>query len=191
MGSDYLWLTYLGLTAEDINNSYGPRTSGKIAGVYDEFFFDNVASAAGQPVVKKNYVATEEGQAFLGNPENSQAGEVYEVNGGERIIYQPNETHPWNHFSTTSTGHAIDFYDMTFAGYDNLVAIGEDGQTWMFKEWFSFVALIGFFLLFIPLILLLTKLPFLKNIYTEKPTALPTPKTTGSNVASYILLIFG
>ncbi|SES90099.1 Serine aminopeptidase, S33 [Oceanobacillus limi] len=190
-GSDYWWLTLLGYTDEDINNSYGPRTSGKVAGQYDEFFFDREAEMASEPVVKKDYVNTEEGQGFLGNPENPQAGEVYQVDDGKRVIYQPNETHPWNHFSKTSTGYAIDFYDMTFADYDNLVTIGKDGQSWVFKEYSSFIALIGFFLLFIPMILLLAKLPFFKYIYTKKPEALPGPKTPGAKVASYILLIFG
>lgn len=191
-GSDYWWLTILGYDEEDINDSYGPRTSGKVAGKYDEFFFDQEAMISSQPVVEKDYVSTEEGQGFLGNPENPEASELYEVDGGTRVIYQPNETHPWNHFSKTSTGHAVDFYDMTFSDYDHLVTIGEDGQTWMFKELSSFIALIGFFLLFIPVILLLAKLPLFKNIYTKRPNdILPVPKTNGGKVASYILLIIG
>ncbi|MFP8782660.1 alpha/beta fold hydrolase [Planococcus plakortidis] len=191
MGSDYQWLKTLGYTDEEINASYGPRMSGKIAGVYDEFFFDAEASAAGQPVVKKDYVSTAEGLGFLGGLESAQAGEFYEVDGAQRIIYQPNETHPWNHFSQQSTAHAIDFYDAAFAEYGNLVAIGDEGQTWMWKEWFSFVALIGFFFLFIPVINLLTKLPFFNWVYTERPAALSAPKTHGAKLAGYILLIVG
>ncbi|ANU21488.1 hypothetical protein BBI15_15525 [Planococcus plakortidis] len=191
MGSDYQWLKTLGYTDEEINASYGPRMSGKIAGVYDEFFFDAEASAAGQPVVKKDYVSTAEGLGFLGGLESAQAGEFYEVDGAQRIIYQPNETHPWNHFSQQSTAHAIDFYDAAFAEYGDLVAIGDEGQTWMWKEWFSFVALIGFFFLFIPVINLLTKLPFFNWVYTERPASLSAPKTHGAKLAGYILLIFG
>lgn len=191
MGSDYQWLKSLGYTIEDINNSYGPRPSGKIAGQYDEFFFDAEAAAAGTPVVKKNYAATEEGMSFLGNPEKPEAGKVYEVNGGERIIYQPNETHPWNHFSKTSTGYAIDFYDRAFAGYNGSLTVDSDGQTWMFKEWFSFVALIGFFLLFVPVVSLLSRLPFLNSIYTGRPEPLPAPKTNGAKLAGLILIVVG
>ncbi|MGX7596745.1 alpha/beta fold hydrolase [Planococcus plakortidis] len=191
MGSDYQWLKTLGYTDEEINASYGPRMSGKIAGVYDEFFFDAEASAAGQPVVKKDYVSTAEGLGFLGGLESAQAGEFYEVDGAQRIIYQPNETHPWNHFSQQSTAHAIDFYDAAFAEYGDLVAIGDEGQTWMWKEWFSFVALIGFFFLVIPVINLLTKLPFFNWVYTERPAALSAPKTHGAKLAGYILLIVG
>ena len=191
MGSDYQWVKTLGYSDEDINNSYGPRTSGKIAGNYDEFFFDAEAAAAGASVVKKDYVSTEEGKGFLGAQESPVAGEIYEVNGGKRVIYQPNEIHPWNHFSKESTGYAVDFYDMTFADYSNIVTVDENGQTWAFKEWFSFVALIGFIMLFIPIVLLLSKLPFFSNIYTKKPAALPEPKTNGAKLAGYLLLLVG
>lgn len=191
MGSDYQWVKTLGFTDEDINNSYGPRPSGKIAGVYDEFFFNAEAAAAGQSVVKKDYVSTAEGLGFLGGLETAQAGEFYDVNGGQRIIYQPNETHPWNHFSKQSTAYAIDFYDTAFAEYGDVVTIGEDGQTWVWKEWFSFVALIGFFLLFIPVIRLLTKLPFFNWVYTARPAALASPQTSGEKLTGYIILLVG
>ncbi|WP_433745837.1 serine aminopeptidase domain-containing protein [Falsibacillus pallidus] len=191
MGSDYQWLKALGYKEDDINNAYGPRTSGKIAGQYDEFFFNADVTAAGGTVVKKNYVGTAEGKGFLGNPEKPEAGKVYEVDEGKRIIYQPNETHPWNHFSQTSTGYAIDFYEMAFAGYKDHVKAGNKHQTWMFKEWFSFVALIGFLLLFIPVITLLSKLPFLKSIYTANPEVLPAPKTNGEKLAGLLLVVFG
>lgn len=190
VGSDYQWVKTLGYTEEEINSSYGPRWSGKIAGQYDEFFFDGEATAAGQPVVKKNYVGTPEGQAFLGNPENAVAGQVYDVDGGKRVIYQPNETHPWNHFSKKTTAYAIDFYDMAFADYSHLVQVGEDGQTWMYKEWFSFVALIGFFMFFIPVIMYLSKLPFFKNIYSTKPAPLPEPQTNGGKLAGWLISVF-
>lgn len=191
MGSDYQWVKTYGYSVEEILASYGPRYAGKIAGIYDEFFFKPEAASAGQPVVKKDYVGHEEGQAFLGNPESPQAGVPYEVGDGVRVIYQPNEIHPWNHFSKTTTGYAIDFYDMAFAEYSDLVKVGEDGQTWMFKEWFSFVALIGFFLLFIPVINLLSKLPFFNSIKTERPEALPEPKTPGQKLTSLFLVLFG
>lgn len=190
MGSDYQWLKVLGFDDEAINQAYGPRLSGKVAGQYDEFFFDAAAAGAGKSVVKKDYVGTEEGQGFLGNPENPVAGKIYEVDGGKRVIYQPNETHPWNHFSKESTGDAISFYDMAFADYGDLVKIDEAGQSWMFKEFASFVALIGFFMLFIPVILLLSKLPFFNSIYTAKTVPLPEPKTDGSKLTRYLLIVF-
>ncbi|WJY26396.1 alpha/beta fold hydrolase [Sporosarcina trichiuri] len=191
MGSDYQWLKTMGLTDEDINKAYGPRPSGKVAGQYDEFFFNADDAVPGQSVVKKDYVATAEGKGFLGNPEKAEAGEVYDVDGGKRVIYQPNETHPWNHFSKESTGDAIGFYDMAFAEYGDLVEVGETGQSWVFKEYASFVAMIGFFLLFIPLIVLLSRLPFFKKVHTAKALPLAEPKTDGSKLTRYLLLVFG
>ncbi|WP_257125440.1 alpha/beta hydrolase family protein [Bhargavaea cecembensis] len=190
-GSDYWWLTTMGYTPEQINAAYAGRPTGKIAGRYDEFFFDRDAELASRTVVEKDYVNTEEGSGFLGNPENPQAGVLYEVDGGKRVIYQPNETHPWNHFSKTATGDAIDFYDAAFQDYSGLVTIGEDGQTWMYKEYASFIALIGFFLFFMPFILLLSKLPFFKGIRTPQPRITATPKSAGAKAANYALLIFG
>lgn len=191
LGSDYQWLKAMGLTDEDINKTYGPRPSGKVAGEYDEFFFNADDAVPGQTVVKKNYVATAEGQGFLGNPEKAEAGKVYDVDGGKRVIYQPDETHPWNHFSKESTGDAIGFYDMAFADYSDLVEVGKSGQSWVFKEFASFVAMIGFFLLFVPLILLLSKLPFFKSIYTAKALPLAAPKTDGAKLTRYLLIVFG
>ncbi|WP_042454632.1 alpha/beta hydrolase family protein [Neobacillus dielmonensis] len=191
MGSDYLWLHALKNTDEDINNSYGPRTSGKVAAQYDEFFFDAAAEATGKTVVKKNYVGTPEGSGFLGNPKNPQAGQFYDVNGGKRIVYQPAETHPWNHFSKEATSDAIDFYNTAFSDYSDLVSVDKSGQTWMYKEFFEFIALIGFFLLFIPLIMLISKLPFFNKIYTKKPEPLSVPTTNGAKAANYLIVLFG
>lgn len=189
MGSDYQWIYALGYDLDDIANAYGPRTAGKIAGTYDEFFFN--PEAQGRTVTEKNYIETEEAQAFLGNPENPSVGEFYEASEGQRIIYQPEETHPWNHFSMTTTDHLIGFYDEAFAEYSDVVETGNTSQSWMYKEWFSFVALIGFFLLFVPIVKLLLKVPFLSETIVEKPNALPAPKTDSEKTSNLVMIIFG
>lgn len=191
MGSDYQWIYALGYESEDIVGSYGPRTAGKIAGTYDEFFFDPVATAQGQSVIEKDYISTEEAQAFLGNPENPSVGEFYDFDGGKRILYQPEETHPWNHISMTTTGHLINFYDEAFAEYSDLVETDQSNQSWMFKEWFSFVALIGFFLLFVPVVKLLLKIPYLSNAIIKKPENLPVPESDGKKTTNLITVLFG
>ncbi|MFC4737180.1 serine aminopeptidase domain-containing protein [Bacillus daqingensis] len=191
MGSDYQWIYALEYELEDIVAAYGPRTAGKIAATYDEFFFDPEAAAEERPVQRKNYIETEEAQAFLGNPDTPEQGEFFENNQGQRVIYQPEEIHPWNHFSMTTTGHAIEFYDEAFADYSEVVQIGESGQSWMYKEWFSFVALIGFFLLFVPSIRLLTQAPVLSNVNVKAPEAVPVPKSDGEKAANLILILFG
>ncbi|AOM83591.1 alpha/beta fold hydrolase [Salisediminibacterium beveridgei] len=190
MGSDYQWIYSLEYELDEIVNAYGPRTAGKIAATYDEFFFDPEAAAEERPVVEKNYIETEEAQAFLGNPDDPSADQFFQVDGGERIIYQPDETHPWNHFSMTTTGHVVEFYDEAFSDYGHLVEIGESGQSWMFKEWFSFAALIGFFLLFVPAIKMLSVLPFLSKVNVKHPEALPDLKNTGEKTSNLVIILF-
>jgi hypothetical protein len=190
MGSDYQWIYALGYELDDIVAAYGPRTAGKIAGTYDEFFFSPEAAAQGKTVVEKNYITTEEAQAFLGNPEDPTVGEFYAVGDGQRIIYQPEETHPWNHFSMTTTDHVIEFYNEAFSEYE-IVETSESGQSWMYKEWFSFVALIGFFLLFVPVVQLLLKVPFLSATVVEKPKAIPAPTTDSEKISNLVMIIFG
>lgn len=93
--------------------------------------------------------------------------------GGQRIIYQPREIHPWNHFSTASTKDAIEFYATAFADQSGLVQnIASTSQIWYWKEVFELVALVGFLLMLAPLALLLMKLPFLSN--AKQAVAAPT-----------------
>lgn len=91
----------------------------------------------------------------------------------------------------TTTDHLIGFYDEAFADYSGVVEIGDSGQSWMYKEWFSFIALIGFFLLFVPIIKLLVKVPFLSNAIVDKKEALPVPKTYSEKTSNLIMILFG
>ncbi len=90
-------------------------------------------------------------------------------NGGRRVIYEPWEIHPWNHFSFETTRYQISFYTKAFQGYTSPnqknVGLGPENQRWMLKEYSEFLALIGFFLLFVPLITALIKLP----IFFQRP----------------------
>ena len=175
MGADYSWTSYLGLDEEAAVATFGGRTIGKICGQYDEFFF-----AADEPPTKsgtvyhKDYVATTAGKTLL-EQEAPQADTWYTgSDGGQRIIYQPSEIHPWNHFSTASTKDAIEFYATAFADQSGLVQnIASTSQIWYWKEVFELVALVGFLLMLAPLALLLMKLPFLSN--AKQAVAAPTP----------------
>ncbi len=154
VGADFLWTSYLEVTGEVAGAAMGPRVSGKIAGHFDEFFFDMAAAAEGRSVTYKDYILQPEGMAFLGNPENPEPGIFYTLeNGGQRVIYTPNETHPWNHFSKETTANQIDFYQKAFEGDLSTaqVYLNAENQTWFLKELFEGIAMIGFFLLFVPL----------------------------------------
>jgi len=178
-GSDYQWSSYLGLTPEVAAANHGGRIVGKVAAQYDEFFFNPDAGAAGT-VVKKDFVSTAAGKTFL-EQEAGEPGVWYDAaDGGKRIVYQPAETHPWNHFSKTTTGHAVEFYNTAFEGYNeglNLLPGGD--QIWIYKELFELVALIGLMLAVVPVVMLLTKLPFLSGAKTE--ALAPAASVSGVN----------
>ena len=64
----------------------------------------------------------------------------------------------------------IDFYAHAFNGVTSPnqtnVNLDSGNQIWWAKEAFNFVALIGFFLMIVPLITLLIRLPFLRKTVT-------------------------
>lgn len=186
MGSDFSYTAWLGLTAEGAAAAGGGRTMGKVAAQFDEFFFNPDEGGAGT-VIKKNYVGTTQGKTWL-EQEAPEAGVWYETSdGGKRIIYQPYETHPWNHFSTTSTGYVVEFYTEAFADYNaNLNNLPADDQVWLWKEIFSCVALVGLMLMVVPCIMLIVKLPFFSKAVTG--TVAPMKSTAG--VGTFAILLF-
>lgn len=196
MGSDYSWSSYLGINSDVAFAAYGPRTVGIIAAHYDEFFFDSEASKSGKTVIFKDYINKPEGRGFLGNPENPIEGLMYSLeNGGRRVIYEPWEIHPWNHFSFETTRYQISFYTKAFQGYTSPnqknVGLGPENQRWMLKEYSEFLALIGFFLLFVPLISILMKLPFFSKAITNPALVVEAPKNRLTKTIYWIFFIFG
>lgn len=165
-GSDFGYSGIFGVTAEVFDQSAGGRILGKVAAQYDEFFFGAPEDPAGT-VRKKNYVATPDGKTFL-QQESGEANTWYETSdGGARIIYEPAQTHPWNHFSKTTTGYAIEFYTKAFEGYqDGIRQIPAGDQIWQFKEASECVALVGFILFLLAVAKTLIALPFFSGANT-------------------------
>ena len=162
---------------------------GKVAAQYDEFFF-NAPDAPAGTVRHKDYVSTPEGMAFLEQTEPAKANTWYNTtDGGKRIIYQPAQTHPWNHFSKNTTAYAVDFYNTAFADYaKDINAIDANKQVWQFKELFECVALVGFVFLIIGVASLLIELPFFNKAKSElKP--LPSVEGAGSKFGTFALLL--
>lgn len=189
-GSDFSYTAWLGVTADVAAANGGGRTMGKVAAQYDEFFF-NADDNKGGTVVKKNYVATTQAKTWL-EQENPEAGTWYETSdGGKRIVYQPAETHPWNHFSTTTTGYAIEFYNTAFADYNaKLNPAGSSDQIWLWKEIFECVALIGLMLAVVPVIMLILCLPFFSKAKTGAIKPLPSVSTPTGKLAAFAVLCF-
>lgn len=157
-------------------------------------------------VVYKDWVRTQTGQYYLGNGTNLEAGKEYtagefydvylDANGaytdeasatyhGQRVVYTPSGTHPWNHFSTEVTNNMIEFYteafdyQMTEAGITTGFEPTEKaGQIWWLKEASEFVAMIGLFLAIIPAITLLLKVPFFKKVVTNNGEVVEVEETS-------------
>lgn len=159
-GSDFGYSSFVGVSAEAFNAAGGGRFLGKVAAQYDEFFF-GAPDEKGGSVRKKNYVATPDGLTFL-QQETAEAETWYDTSdGGRRIIYQPAETHPWNHFSKTTTSHVVDFYTTAFAAYNTgIKQIAPGSQIWQLKEACELIALVGFVLFILAIARLLLALPF-------------------------------
>ena len=165
-GSDFGYSGIFGVTADVFNQAGGGRTLVKVAAQYDEFFFGAPDDPAGT-VRKKNYVATPDGQTFLQRTDG-QPNTWYDTSdGGKRIIYQPAQPHPWNHFSKKTTANAIEFYTTAFANYqDGIKNIAATSQVWQWKELCECVALVGFILFLLAIAKLLIGLPFFSNANT-------------------------
>ena len=188
-GSDFSYTGFVGVDVAAADALGGGRTQGKVAAQYDEFFF-NAPDAPDGTVRKKDYVSTPDGLAFLQQAEGAKANTWYETSdGGKRIVYEPAQTHPWNHFSKTTTANAVEFYTEAFKDYNqDINTIDANKQVWQLKEIFECVALVGFVFFIIGLASLLIELPFFNKVKTElKP--LPSIEGTGSKIGTFALLL--
>ncbi len=189
-GSDFLYTGFFGVDVAAADALGGGRTMGKVAAQYDEFFFNNPADPSGT-VRHKDYVSTPDGLAFLQQTESAQANTWYNTSdGGKRIIYEPAQTHPWNHFSKNTTAYAVEFYTEAFKDYNTGIKnIAPTNQLWQWKEFFECVALVGFVLLILGLASLLIELPFFSKAKSPDVLApLPSVSGTSAKFGTFALL---
>ncbi len=206
--------------ADQLIAAFGSRTVGVVAAHYDEFFFGkgddektDAEKAVKGTVVYKDYPATNAGKMFLGLTADDPAGveqTFYTVESGElkagdavvrpsqvgeHIVYTPEQTHPWNHFSGTATKDLINFYQHAFDGVTTAsmsnAGLASTNQIWQWKELFNLVALIGFFLLIVPVAMLLMKLPLLKMAITKEVAPITAAKTPWQKLAYWLAIAVG
>lgn len=190
-GSDFMYTGLIGIDAATADALGGGRWMGKVAAQYDEFFF-NDPTVEGGTVRHKDYVSTPDGMTFLQQSEPAKANTWYDTSdGGRRIIYQPAQTHPWNHFSKDTTAYAIAFYQTAFADYNYyLKDIAPLSQIWQFKEASECAALVGFIFLIIGLATAILQLPFFKNAVTvDDLPVLAFPSGTAKWITIVVLII--
>ena len=188
-GSDFMYTAFVGVDAATADALGGGRTMGKVCAQYDEFFF-NDPTVDGGTVRHKDYVSTPDGMTFLQQSAPAQANTWYDTSdGGRRIVYEPAQTHPWNHFSATTTAYAISFYQTAFADQAALLKnIAPTSQIWQWKEAFECVALVGFVLLILAVAAIVIELPFFKLAKTGELAVQDGPKG-GKRAATWVILL--
>ncbi|MBN2540211.1 MAG: hypothetical protein JXB08_01665 [Bacilli bacterium] len=185
VGSDFRYTPFPNPTSY-----FQTRSVGMIAAHYDQFFFDNDPVVPGQSVVYKDFVSDPVGLAFLGRSDTASAGYYYLVDGGQRVIYTPDETHPNNTWSLESGGYTIEFFERAFTYQLNLsglntldsygVTTGTTGQVWWLKEGFTLIALLALIALIFPVFSLVSSAPILKKVYPEEAALVPEFKPNRS-----------
>lgn len=111
-------------------------------------------------------------------PEKQQLTEGIEIgkmygdpsNDTLRVVYNPHEIHPWQHFSHNSAGHMVEFFTTAFQ-MDNPIPL--NNQRWFAKEVFNFIGLLAAFFAIIPLATLMLELPVFVSLKNPVPAALP------------------
>ncbi len=189
-GSDFMYTGLVGIDVATADALGGGRTMGKVAAQYDEFFF-NDPTVEGGTVRHKDYVSTPDGMAFLQQSSPAKANTWYNTSdGGKRIIYEPAQTHPWNHFSTETTGYAVSFYQTAFADYSSyLKDIQPSSQVWVWKELFECVALVGFVMMIIAIANILVELPFFNKAKSDELAVQPAAKGVKAIITCCILVV--
>ena len=189
-GSDFLYTGFFGVDVAAADALGGGRTMGKVAAQYDEFFFNDPAVTGGT-VRHKDFVSTPDGLAFLQRTDSAEPNTWYPTSdGGMRIIFEPAQTHPWNHFSTTTTAHALYFYKEAFKDYSqDLNFLDPNDQIWLFKEGFECLALLGFVLLIVSLASLLIEIPGLSKARTGALEPTPSVRGGGGRFGALALIL--
>jgi pimeloyl-ACP methyl ester carboxylesterase len=140
-----------------------PRNTAVIFSLYDEF--SNLMWGAPIP---RDIVKTKKLQTLFGTTEPVEVGKVYGSieEGTARKLYMPPVTHPQAHISPEAIGNAIEWFQMTLKGGNNLPP---SDQIWMWKEFGTFVAFIGLVLFFFPYGALLLRTNFFKSLAEPLP----------------------
>ena len=188
-GSDYSYTGWLGLDAATAAENFSGRWIGKIAAQFDEFFFN--AEGDTGTVNHKDYVNTAEGAIIL-EREGALPNTWYNTSdGGHRVIYQPYETHPWNHFSLISTAHCIDFYQTAFADVApaSVKVLDINDQVWLYKELAECLALLGLLILIAQVMNLLLMVPGLEKAVGDDLVFMPASENFAGKLKSFVLFV--
>lgn len=90
--------------------------------------------------------------------------------GTLRVLYQPYITHPLIHFDPNSTKDIIDFFDYCF---DLNTGMSNSNQLFFLKECFNLVAMVGLFMLILPMCSYMLEIPCFASLKGVEGPKLP------------------
>ncbi len=159
-----------------------PRNFGLVFGQYDEFSGSMWLSPTGAGIVD-----TEKLQTQFGVTETVQDGRLYGSieTGTARQLYQPAQTHPANHITQSGIAGAIDWLQLTT---DTPNPIAPDQQVWPWKEFGTFISLLGAIGILLTAGPLLMELPLFSGL-ASKPAPASGIKDNTWYVAALIAML--
>lgn len=179
----------------------------------DEFFFSGT-DAAGNAYSSRMWLGTDNARAFVKSTGTDPviSGHIY-VDGvdqgvftggktatpGFRAVYEANEIHTLNHFSTTTSANITNFFYTALGVPNGYEYLPETSQTWWIKEAVGILGIVGFYMLLIPVADLLLATPLFASLKKKPAEAtheikgaagwamLLVPGLAGSLAAGFIL----
>ncbi|NNM03487.1 MAG: alpha/beta fold hydrolase [Gemmatimonadetes bacterium] len=143
----------------DTSNGSAPlRNTSVVFSRFDEFS----RSMWGVPI-PTDIVGTERLKGFFGTEEDVVPGRIYGSieNGDARILHQPAVTHPGDHLSRAAIGHAVDWFQQTLDGGNDLPP---SHQIWYWKEIGTLLALVGLVFLLLAVGGMLLETPWFEDL---------------------------
>ncbi|MGG4345686.1 alpha/beta hydrolase family protein [Paenibacillus lautus] len=97
-----------------------------------------------------------------------------------RVVHNPKQTHEWAHFSQKTVAETVDFFNHSFG---LSTKIKNTDQLWIWKELFSFIGLLGIFLLIYPVSYYLLEIPYFRQLKLtkEQKNSLTSTMPTGKS----------
>ena len=171
-------------------NMFRSRDAGVVAVLYDEFMHgainEDFPMGYSGP---RDYIDSVPAQSFLHfgkDPSGKERRSSYtlyreSVDGKEaiRVIYNPDQIHPWAHFSKTVVASSVEFFD---AALNAPVKLDPNDQTWQWKVFFNTIGVVGFFLFAVAFALAMTETKTFGMLKAETDVRpLPSPAGKGKS----------
>ncbi len=102
------------------------------------------------------------------------------------IVHNEKVLHPFQPYSKEVIANQVNFFLKTFNINDSIPA---KDQVWYLKELMTLIAMIGSFLLIIPIAKYLLSLPYFSKLVNTIPKAIPKPKKVGKFIFWFTIVV--